>query len=178
MQICLVDNSHMEQIQDQTNVSKKVFILFSVAFLLVIAGYLAIKFNSQTEKEEINTPQKTEAETKVSPEINKSWSWQNTQLMDDTLITPKDPTKFVLTFNEDNTFDTSTDCNRGFGRYSLDGSKLQFLGIASTKMGCPESQELIYFKDLQEVESFMIEDDKLILQLKLDTGYMTFKETE
>ncbi len=175
----------MEQIQDQTNVSKKVFILFSVAFLLVIAGYLAVKFNVQTENKEINktdkkeidiTPQKAEEEVKVSPILNKSWSWQNTKLMDDTLITPKDSTKFVLTFNENNAFGTTTDCNRGFGKYSLDGSKLNFLGIGSTKMACPESQEGIYFKDLQEVESFMIEDDKLILQLKLDTGYMTFVE--
>lgn len=179
----------METTQKQNNMPPKVLILFTVIILLSIIVYLTIKPNTQPETKEINktdiskeaeiiAPKEAKEEVTVSSITGKSWAWQNTQLMNDTLVTAKDPNKFVLTFNKDNTFGTSTDCNRGFGKYSLDKSQLKFLEVRSTLMGCPESQEGIYFKDLQEVESYMIEGDKLILQLKLDVGYMTFKEVK
>ena|SRR5688572_25681637 len=56
-------------------------------------------------------------------------------------------------------------CNRFFGSYQLGESNLQFSGLGSTKMYCQDKSatEDKYLKALNEVQSFKIEGDKLVL---------------
>ena len=55
-------------------------------------------------------------------------------------------------------------------------NKLSFSEMGSTLMFCEGSQESIFIKSLGEVESYFIDkDNKLVLQIKSDSGTMIFE---
>lgn len=58
-------------------------------------------------------------------------------------------------------------CNRFFGSYEMDGSKLKFSHMGATKMACPDMDvESAFFKLLEETDSFSIKDHQLTLLQK------------
>ena len=67
-------------------------------------------------------------------------------------------------------------CNRFFGSYELNESKIQFSGLGSTKMYCQEKSatEDKYLKALSEVESFLPKGGRLLLISK--TVLLEFKK--
>lgn len=107
----------------------------------------------------------------------QTWKWVKTQMNDNTLITPKDSNAFTITFGADGRVTGTTDCNNFMGNYKLDGNKLTFDAMASTKMFCQGSQEDEFHKYLAEVDGFLIDatQKQLILQIKLDSGTMVFE---
>lgn len=70
---------------------------------------------------------------------------------------------FTLEFNAaDTTIAGRTNCNRFFGRYALNGKKLEFKGLGMTRMACPDMQyEDAFVKMLDDVDRFEIEGAKL-----------------
>ncbi len=57
-------------------------------------------------------------------------------------------------------------CNRFFGSYAIDGDKLTFSNLGSTKMLCPENDNKIetdYFKALESVTNFNVSDNSITL---------------
>lgn len=107
----------------------------------------------------------------------KTWTWIKTQYNNDTEVTPLEADVFTLTFNTDGKFSATTDCNSINGSYEVDGSKISFGNIASTRMYCEGSQESVFIKLLQEeVSSFLFTSKgKLVLDLKFDSGIAIFK---
>ncbi|MFZ2310888.1 MAG: META domain-containing protein [Patescibacteria group bacterium] len=107
----------------------------------------------------------------------REWMWVETKMNNDKIITPKQSDSFVINFKNDNVVSGSTDCNRFFGRYEMSDGKLTLVEpLAMTEMYCVDSQESIFVDFLGEVESYFInKDNKLVLQLKMDTGVMIFK---
>lgn len=105
---------------------------------------------------------------------NTSWYWERSEYANDTKVEPADKTKFKLTFKPDGSFDSSTDCNSLSGNYYIAGTEIKFTTMMSTLMFCDGSLESEYSKDLREIYTYMLEGDKLVLTLPIDSGTMQF----
>lgn len=72
---------------------------------------------------------------------------------------------FTLRFDAaDTTVSGRTNCNRFFGRYKIDGRKLDFENLGMTRMACPDMQyEDAFVRMLDEVDHFEIRDRELTL---------------
>lgn len=103
------------------------------------------------------------------------WQWSETQMMDDTVITPNDPEKFYLSFSGDGSVVGQIDCNRAFGSYSTDGNQITMM-LATTRMYCgDDSQDTAYALDLAQVTSFVIRDGALALAMPMDSGIVVYE---
>jgi heat shock protein HslJ len=106
----------------------------------------------------------------------KKWSWVKTQMNDGKITTPKKADVFTLTFAKDGTVQVTTDCNGMGGNYTTTGKKLTFSQMISTMMYCDGSQEQEFAAKLQDTASYMFTSKgELILEIKMDSGTMTFK---
>lgn len=69
-------------------------------------------------------------------------------------------------------------CNRFFGNYEMDGSKLKFLPMGATRMACPDLQwETRFFRMLDTVDAYSIKDSELTF-LSKDIVVAVFKKAE
>lgn len=58
-------------------------------------------------------------------------------------------------------------CNRFFGGYELDGTKLKFSQMGATRMACPDLEtESAFFKMLEDTDSCEIKDRQLMFLQK------------
>ncbi len=107
----------------------------------------------------------------------KTWNWVNTKYSDDKVVKPLVVNKFAITFNKDNTFSATTDCNNMGGGYIIKGNKITFDDkMFSTKMYCENSQEDDFTKMLIQTEGFLFTSKgELVLTMKLDTGSIFFR---
>lgn len=106
---------------------------------------------------------------------NRSWKWVRTQMNDGTVLTPKQPGVFTINLGEDGQVTGTTDCNNFFGSYTLQDNLLSFGPLASTKMYCEGSQETEFLKYLAEVQSYLVVDNQLVLEIKYDSGQLIFE---
>ena len=103
------------------------------------------------------------------------WMWEKTQFNDDTTVTVADPNRYLVEFLANGSVAIKADCNQVGGHYTVDGKSLTIQLGPSTLAACPpDSQDTEFLKELTEVTSYLFADGKLILELKLDTGGMTF----
>jgi heat shock protein HslJ len=118
------------------------------------------------------------APVRETPELaGTTWQWVETQMSDDSLITPDDSTLFQLTFEDDGGFATTTDCNAFRGTYSADSTtgQLNMEANISTRMACPpESQQDVYINGLNGAASYLTQDGDLFIALQFDSGIMQF----
>lgn len=117
-----------------------------------------------------------EADPAVMKLDMKKWVWQSTELNDGTVIKPNKVGAFALSFTAPNKFSASTDCNGVGGEYVAKGNTITFQKMMSTLMFCEGSQESVFSTDLSNVASyFFTSKGELILELKFDSGVMTFR---
>jgi heat shock protein HslJ len=117
------------------------------------------------------------SEASLSPDlVGKMWYWQSymdTAGINNILV--GDPAKYTLIFLPDGTYWILADCNSGSGRYIVDGNSLTLEPGPITLAACgPESLDAPYLAKLGDVVSFVLEDGKLFLNLKMDVGDMVF----
>ncbi|KND48797.1 MAG: hypothetical protein AB198_01095 [Parcubacteria bacterium C7867-003] len=107
----------------------------------------------------------------------KTWEWVRTELNNGSVVKPKNPEKFKLTFNKDGkTFSASTDCNGVGGEYGTKGNMITFDRMMSTLMYCEGSQESEFSKMLQDTSSYSFTSKgELVLELKYDSGSVIFR---
>jgi heat shock protein HslJ len=105
-----------------------------------------------------------------------AWNWTGTQMNDDTVITPTVADAFQLTFGDDGTVATTTDCNTFSGSFTEGESGALTIALPiSTLKACPEdAQEQKYIQDLTSIQSYLTQDGNLYLQLPVDSGTMSF----
>lgn len=104
-----------------------------------------------------------------------SWVWQKTIMNDDTTIEPVNAGAFSLTFTADGNVSGTTDCNNFFGTYNLTDGKIVFGPLASTLMYCEGSQESVFTRSLENIDSvFFDANDNLVLLVKYDSGSILF----
>ncbi|MCX6027860.1 MAG: YbaY family lipoprotein [Chloroflexi bacterium] len=103
------------------------------------------------------------------------WTWQGLVMNNDTTETPDDPATYTLEFLADGNVSIKADCNRAMGGYKVEGNKLTFGPLAATLVECqPGSLYNEYLKRLGDVQGYLIQDGKLILELKMGSGSLKF----
>ena len=86
-----------------------------------------------------------------------------------------DPLKYTISFMADGSFGGQLNCNRMSGDYKLEGGKLHFGPIASTKAFCPEDNIAIpYTQALNSVLSFAVVEGRLIVVYGADGGELVY----
>ena len=87
--------------------------------------------------------------------------------------------KPTLSFNtKEETLVGNGGCNNYSGTYKAQAHKLNFGAIASTKMACPSLEgESVYFKNLEKISSFSIQDNQLTL-ITDDIAVLRFKKVK
>ena len=121
--------------------------------------------------------------SKSNPELNVdsdisgiTWLWER---FDDTAeinnIVVDDPTLYTFILNTDGTYAVKADCNLASGSYSLEGNSIKFEAGPTTLAECgPESLYNNFLNDLSNVVTFVIDGNKLYLNLWADAGNMVF----
>lgn len=117
-----------------------------------------------------------EANPEVMTLEMKQWTWVETTYDDGAKLTPNKADAFTLAFAEDGSLSVGTDCNSMGGRYEVDGNKVMFGPMFSTKMFCQDSQEQDFAAMLADTELFSFTSKgELILTFKLAKGSATFR---
>ncbi len=108
--------------------------------------------------------------------VGFSWLWER---FDDTAglnnIVVDDPDLYTLRLNEDGTYEVKADCNLASGSYLLEDNSVTFEPGPTTLAECgPESLYNTYLTQLGDVVTFVMDGDKLVLNLWADGGNMVF----
>jgi heat shock protein HslJ len=155
--------------------NKRISILIAGVGLILIAGFGILLVNKDEPTVETITTQT--ASSNLSELVNKPWSWQKAVYSNGTIVTANDPENFIIVFNEDGTFSSTTDCNNLVGKFTIDLSSLTFNDIASTQMFCENSQEQTYSAILHDSKSYTITaDGNLQIQLNTNAGVASFNK--
>jgi heat shock protein HslJ len=85
----------------------------------------------------------------------KEWVWVRTQSPDGSIVTPRTPDSFRLSFPSDTRFTGTTDCNSIFGDMTVRQRTIHIEAIGATKMYCDGAQEPVYLELLGAVVSFV-----------------------
>ncbi len=101
----------------------------------------------------------------------KTWSWVKTTYNNGDVYAPVEPGVFSLTFEQDGTLLVTTDCNTMRGNYRVDEHRIRFEQMAATRMFCEDSQEQLFSRMLESVNSYFFTNrGQLILEIKYDSG--------
>jgi heat shock protein HslJ len=117
----------------------------------------------------------------IPPELlGKVWQWQeylDTAGLDN--ITVEDPAKYTLEFLPEGSYQVVADCNMSSGRYVVEGVSLILELGPTTLAECgPDSLYSRYLDRLSHVATFVLQDGRLFLNLKMDSGDMVFSSVE
>ncbi|MFU8887332.1 MAG: META domain-containing protein [Trueperaceae bacterium] len=111
-----------------------------------------------------------------APLLGTSWALERILFMDDSEVLPVDPADYTLTLGADGSVSLQIDCNRGIGRFELDGPSLSFSPFATTRAFCgPGSLEQRYLEQIAIVVSYGFEDGALVLATSMDSSLLFFR---
>lgn len=138
---------------------------------------LVLKFDPESKQfGEVVQDFEGEASAEVMTLTMKEWEWTSAEYADGSIVTPKTPGVFGVTFSKDGTFSVATDCNRAGGSYTSTGDALTFGNMFSTKMYCEGAQEEVFTALLSDVTEYHFTGKgELILGLKSDGGTVTLR---
>lgn len=172
------ENTQTPNSQDtDTKGSSRTVVTILILGMLFLGGYYVYDnfFKSTEIVDDTDLTPVADDSNSVDDLTVNSWMWKETQMGNDDMVTPKNPSQFVLTFMDDGTFGTTTDCNSGSGSYtSSDDGSLTLGQVATTQMFCEGSQETEYYKELGDVASYVLEGGNLYMSMKMDAGIMEF----
>ena len=109
--------------------------------------------------------------------VGPTWQWEEYQDMaDENNITVSDPENYTLTLNKDGTASIQADCNMVTWEYEISDSQLTFDTTGpSTLAMCPEdSLDQQFLERLGNTATYIIDDDRLVLNMQFDSGNMVF----
>jgi heat shock protein HslJ len=159
--------------------SKISITLLIVAGLLLAACQPAVAPATQAPQP-TQAPQATQAAQPAPSGAGKQltgtvWKWTITQMNDGSSKTPDDPNKYLIEFLADGHVAIQADCNRVAGTYTVNGNQLTIVPGPSTLAACPPgSLGDEFVKQLGNISSYLFKGENLILEIKLDSGSMTF----
>jgi heat shock protein HslJ len=120
------------------------------------------------------------SEGAISPELlDTVWQWRELVETEPAAqsVVPH-PENYTLVFQPDGTLDIQADCNMVSGSYILEGNALTIEIGPSTMAFCgEESLDQQYLELLDGVDSYAIEDGRLVLNLKDGAGRLTFDKS-
>jgi heat shock protein HslJ len=151
--------------KDRTKV--RVFI-FRVALIIIMPLFVACKVNQSTNPV---------ASTDQSIQLNDIWALEE---INGEAVTQGDFGREipVLEFHKaDGKVMGNSGCNRLSGSYKIEGNKITFGPMISTKMACPGNGEQRFMTALNAVNTFRIENLKLYL-LNGDAEALQFRKVD
>jgi heat shock protein HslJ len=96
-------------------------------------------------------------------------------MSDGALIAPETPGRYTLELLSDGQAAVQADCNRGMGRYTLEGSQISIGPLAVTRAACPPgSLGDTFLAQLGAAVIYLTEGPYLYLDLPADSGTMRF----
>jgi len=125
---------------------------------------------AKTEQPEISQP------ASIQEVQNTEWLWsEQVQAKPASRTAVADPENYTLVLWKDNTYDFIADCNSGGGAYTSSGSFITLEPGITTLAEC-ESDSLYdqYLEALGQVESFELDGEMLVLNLKEEAGSIVF----
>jgi heat shock protein HslJ len=143
---------------------------------LEAAGAYLVEGDTLALMDAKGNPVATFTQTGGSDIVGTVWKWER---FDDTAgvndIIVDDPTQYTLALLPDGTYQVGADCNRASGGYTLEGNSLTLLPGPTTLAECePGSLYDAYLTRLGDVVTFVLDEEKLVLNLKADAGNMVF----
>jgi heat shock protein HslJ len=125
------------------------------------------------------TPERTPDADALQDLTGRVWEWERFLDGDGSAIEIQDPSRYTLILNPDGTYQVRADCNRSGGAYTLDGGSLALLPGPTTLAECePGSLYNAFLAHLGNVRTFVIDGDRLALDLLADAGQMTFRPVQ
>ena len=143
----------------------KIFFVF-----VLIALLLAACTTPEQPKEELAT-------TLPDEMLDTIWEWTEIVVKDPNEWSSPiaDPPNYTVFFNSDGFSDVEADCNFVQGQYEVAGESLDFSVGAPTFTICgPETASCQYLVYMSQVDSYRLEDGKLILPFGDGTGELIF----
>jgi para-nitrobenzyl esterase len=108
--------------------------------------------------------------------VGNAWKWESTQTPVER-FTPDDPSRYTVEFLPDSTLVAQLDCNRGHGRYRMDGQSIEIPPFAITRAMCPPGSLGDQFaKQLNAGRHWFFRGDTLYIDLFADSGTMKFSK--
>jgi heat shock protein HslJ len=109
--------------------------------------------------------------------IGISWKLVKIVYSDNTIYKPDDPTKYTLTFQDEEQVAVRIDCNRGYGTWKSSApGKLEFGPMTATQAMCPPGSLYgLVICDLPNFRSYVLKDGKLFLALMADGGILRIR---
>jgi heat shock protein HslJ len=103
------------------------------------------------------------------------WQWQQTLYNNETRAVPDDPSNYTVSLDPGGKLYIRADCNRGSGNYAVEGKVIAMEVTHTTRAMCPpDSLERRFIKDLNAARIYFMRNGNLYIDLKYDTGTMTF----
>lgn len=143
---------------------------------LAITGCQTAPVQPSTSNNNNQTPPNNQNETVDFELGDTAWLWVQTTMKDGSTVKPVKSDAFILSFLEDGSMTSSTDCNGLGGSYELKNNQLNFSPFMQTLMLCAESQETEYVSTLSEGGSVNINGDTMTISS--DLASMEFAKTE
>ena len=105
-----------------------------------------------------------------------TWQWEQlVETMPASQSVVPDPHNYTLVLQPDGNDNVKADCNLGMGAYKLSGSNLTLKPGPMTLAECgPDSSYSQYLRLLEQVQSYAVENGRLVLNLKGNAGKMFF----
>jgi heat shock protein HslJ len=105
----------------------------------------------------------------------RTWELVRIRFGDDSVLTPPEPSRYTLRLDPAGRAEVGADCNRAGGSYTLDGPRLGFGPLASTRAACPPgSLSDKYLQQLGLVRSWLVRDGRLHLATLADGAILEF----
>ena len=106
-----------------------------------------------------------------------AWQLVKFQGSDGKTLTPDDPARYTVEFFADGSVAMRIDCNRGRGTWKSAGpSQLEFGPMAVTRVACPPGTlENRFGRDIGNVRSYVVRNQRLFLALMADGGIYEFE---
>jgi heat shock protein HslJ len=97
---------------------------------------------------------------------------------DGSRTTAREPDRYLLTFLNGGKVAIRADCNRVLGTYTREENRIRITPGPSTLAACPpDSLGAEFVAQLTSVSSYFLRAGSLVLEIKLDSGSMTFVAT-
>ncbi len=131
----------------------------------------------ESEPAETAAPTVEQGEGEVDAGIvSKTWLWER---FDDSAnlnnIVVEEPERYTLVMNPDGTYEAQADCNQASGEYMLEGGGVAFEPGPSTLVDCgSESLSETFLERLSAAATYVMDGDRLVLNLWADSGNMVF----
>lgn len=104
-----------------------------------------------------------------------AWKWSGTLLNDGSRTTVREPNRYLLSFLDGGKVAIGADCNRVIGTYTTEENRIAIMPGPSTLAACPpDSLGTEFIEQLTIVGSFFFREGSLVLEMKFDSGSMTF----